>query len=605
MSFLIKFHVMKVIFKYSIIASLLLSFSFQALAQLPSGYASEQVFSGLNQAIGTVFNSDGTKMFIWEKAGRVYVANWNGSSYVKQSNPVLDISDEVGNWRDFGFSSFCLDPDFDTNGLVYMFYMVDREHLMDYGTPSYDPNDNDYYEASISRVTRYKLNLGSSPLTTDYSSRKVLLGETPSTGIPLLHESHAGGTILFGADGTLLVSTGDNASYNTTDTGSVGHTYYAQALNDGILRPEENVGAFRSQMINSLCGKILRLDPDTGDGISSNPHYNASEPRSAASRMWAMGFRNPFRMSFKHGSGSTNPADGDPGVLFVVDVGWGTWEDLHVIDKPGLNAGWPLYEGQTKLNSYYNSGTTNPDEGNVPFVNNCPQPTSWNDDANPANRRYVHNRPEVAWRHIGSNVARVPWFNGSTPITKKVGESGSPTTGNNFSGNTGVAGVYVVGNEMGQAYKHKYLFTDYTENWIQAATLTDGSQNWFSDISEFASSNFGAGIVHMMQNPLDGYIYYCNIFNGTIYRIVNNNVLSVSRVSNNQVKMFPNPSNGELYFSGITGNSKITIYSITGKKILTTVASNNESIQLDVKAGFYLAKIENGEQQVTKKLIIK
>ena len=82
-------------------------------------------------------------------------------------------------------------------------------------------------------------------------------------------------------------------------------------------------------------------------------------------------------------------------------------------------------------------------------------------------------------------------------------------------------------------------------------------------------------------------------------------MLSVSRVSNNSVKIFPNPSNGELYFSGIAGNSKITIYSIAGKKILTTVASNNESIQLDVKAGFYLAKIENVEQQVTKKLIIK
>lgn len=590
--------------KILVLGTFYLTFNYQVIAQLPSGYTSEQVFNGISQPMGTVFNADGTKMFIWVKSGKVYVANWNGSSYVMQSNPVLDISDEVGNWRDFGFSSFCLDPNFDSNGLVYMFYMVDREHLMDYGTGSYDSNDDDYYEASISRVTRYKLNLGANPLTTDYSSRAVLLGESPSTGVPLLHESHAGGTILFGADGTLLISTGDNASYNTTDTGSVGHTYYSQALSDGILRPEENVGAFRSQMINSLCGKILRIDPVTGDGLSSNPHYNASAPRSASSRMWAMGLRNPFRMSFKHGSGSTNPADGNPGVLFVVDVGWNTYEDLHVIDKPGLNAGWPLYEGPTKLNSYYNSGTTNPDEGNALFVNNCPQPTSWVDDANPANRRYVHNRPEVAWRHVGTNDARVPWFTGATPTALKVGSSGSPTTGSNFSGNTGVAGVYVVGNEMGQAYKHKYLFTDYTENWIQSATLNDGTENWFSDISEFASSNFGSGIVHMMQNPLDGYIYYCNIFNGTIYRIINNNVLNVSKNSIDQINLYPNPAKENVFINELKKESLVTIYSISGKEMLQTKVNNKQSIRLNLDSGFYLVKIVDGDLQATKKLII-
>ena len=64
--------------------------------------------------MGAVFNSDGTKMFIWVKSGKIYVADWIAptSSYVMQTTPVLDISDEVGDWRDFGFSSICLDPDF-------------------------------------------------------------------------------------------------------------------------------------------------------------------------------------------------------------------------------------------------------------------------------------------------------------------------------------------------------------------------------------------------------------------------------------------------------------------------------------------------------------
>ena len=469
--------------------------------------------------MGVVFNEDGTKMFVWEKRGHVYVSNWNGSAYIKQTTPVLDISDEVGDWRDFGFASFCLDPDFESNGLVYMYYMVDREHLMNFGTPSYDPNDNDYYEASISRLTRYQLNIGSSPLIADYNSRAVLLGESVSTGVPLTHESHAGGTVIFGDDGTLLVSTGDNASYSSVDTGSANETYWQQAINDGIMRPEENVGAFRAQMITSLCGKVLRLDPATGDGIPSNPHYDASNPRSPESRMWAMGLRHPFRMSIQEGSGNSDPILGNPGIIQVADVGWGTWEDLHIFDKGGLNGGWPLYEGLTQHNSYYNSGTTNPDEGNALFVDNCPQPIDFGDSEEPELRRFVHDRPEVAWRHGGSNEARVPWFSGNSPTNPRVGASGSPTTGIEFRGNTAIAGIYIQGDEMGSSMNGKYLFTDYVRNWINVATLTDGDLNWISDISELAPINFGSGIVHMMQNPLDGHIYYVNIFNGTLFKI--------------------------------------------------------------------------------------
>ncbi|MEH6537358.1 MAG: PQQ-dependent sugar dehydrogenase, partial [Psychroserpens sp.] len=490
-------------------------------AQLPVGYTDSEVQSNYNTIMGVVFNQDGTQMFVWEKRGHVYVSNWNGSIYVKQATPVLDISDEVGDWRDFGFASFCLDPNFDTNGLVYMYYMVDREHLLNFGTPSYNPNDDDYYEASISRVTRYQLNIGSNPLTTNYSSRAVLLGESVSSGVPLTHESHAGGTVIFATDGTLLVSTGDNASYLSVDIGNDDDTYFQQAIDDGILRPEENVGAFRSQMPTSLCGKVLRLDPGTGDGIPSNPLYEGGNPRSPKSRMWAMGLRHPFRMSIQPGSGSTNPNDGDPGIIQVADVGWGTWEDLHIFDKGGLNGGWPLYEGLTLHNGYYNSGATNPDEGNILFVNNCPQPTSFNDSPVASNRRFVHDRPEVAWRHGGASntEARVPWFNGTTPTEPRVGSSQSPTSGIEFRGNTAIAGVYIQGDALGSSMKGKYLFTDYIRNWINVATLTDGSLNWISDISELAPINFGFGIVHMMQNPLDGFVYYVNINDGTLHRI--------------------------------------------------------------------------------------
>ena len=269
-----------------------------AQINLPPGFSYSYAVTGLSQPVGSAFNSDGTKLFVWEKGGKVYLFNWNSSTqqYVKQTTPVLDISPEVGNWRDHGLVGFAVDPNFNVNGLIYLSYVVDRHYLMNFGTGSYNANTNNYNSATIGRVTRYATTTGGGNLTAVTASRTILIGESKTTGIPVLYESHGVGSLVFAADGTLLVSTGDAASYLAPDIGSKVETYYIQALADGIMRDNENVGAFRSQMLNSLCGKILRIDPVTGNGISSNPFYDASFPMSAKSRVWTLGLRNPFRM---------------------------------------------------------------------------------------------------------------------------------------------------------------------------------------------------------------------------------------------------------------------------------------------------------------------
>ncbi len=258
---------------------------FTTAQTLPTGFIQSRTQSGYVAPMGVVFTPDGQRQFVWDKSGKVWVSVWNGTQYVKQTTAVLDLSEEVGNWRDFGLLSFCLDPNYAQNGLVYLFYMVDRHHLMNAGTTSYNPATDAYYRATISRVTRYRFETINNVLTANTSSRQVLLGETKSTGIPLTHESHAGGTLVFGRDGSLMLTTGDNASYSSTDKGSASETYFQQAINDGIMRANENVGSFRSQMLNSHCGKVLRMDPNTGDGLSSNPYFDAANPRSAQSRV--------------------------------------------------------------------------------------------------------------------------------------------------------------------------------------------------------------------------------------------------------------------------------------------------------------------------------
>ena len=82
-----------------------------------ANFSATNIGSGWSEPVGAVFNKTGTKLFVWEKGGKVFVCNWNTTSqtYVKQSTVVLDISPEVGNWRDHGMLGFALDPDFDVN----------------------------------------------------------------------------------------------------------------------------------------------------------------------------------------------------------------------------------------------------------------------------------------------------------------------------------------------------------------------------------------------------------------------------------------------------------------------------------------------------------
>ena len=242
-----------------------------------------------------------------------------------------------------------------SNGHIYLLYTVDRHHLLYTGTPSYDPAADEYFNATIGRITRYTAEAASNFTTVDYNSRTVLLGESVSTGVPSLHQSHGVGSLVFGTDGTLMASFGDGASYNGVDRGPGPGSYGAQAEIDGIVTPEENIGAYRAQVLHSLSGKIVRIDPATGDGVASNPYFDASQPRSQQSRIWAVGVRNPYRMALVPNTGSHNAADGDPGMFSFGDVGWITHEELNIVNAPGMNFGWPWYEGMVYHTAYNNA----------------------------------------------------------------------------------------------------------------------------------------------------------------------------------------------------------------------------------------------------------
>ncbi|NOS69040.1 MAG: PKD domain-containing protein [Verrucomicrobia bacterium] len=496
-------------------------------ASLPSGFIEQTVGSGWNEAVGLTFAADG-RMFVWERGGRV----WTMTNGVKSSVPFLDINDEVGAWGDFGMHGFCLDPNFTNNGRVYLLYAVDHHHLMNFGTSNYNANTNEYNMGSIGRITRYTAYATNGFQTIDYGSRVVLLGESRSNGIATVHMSHGMGSLVFGKDGTLLASCGDGGSYATVDTGgAVGGSYYLQCLNEGIIRTKENVGAFRAQLVDCLNGKVLRLDPETGDGVQSNPFYDPANPRAPRSRVWALGLRNPFRMTLRPESGSHNAADANPGALYIGDVGWQVWEDLNVCIGPGRNFGWPVFEGLTNQPDYsaptvYNRDATNPLFG----VNGCTQqylqftdllkqvslnPPSWPNPCNASQQipasipRFTHTRPAIDWGHAGRPSRTGTFDGGGNATVVNLDASNSPVPGPRFDGNCSIGGTWYEGDDFPASYKNTYFQGDYGQEWIRNFSF-DTNNNPIS-ARNFLSS--GGGIVFIGTHPTSGALYYITYMN--------------------------------------------------------------------------------------------
>jgi hypothetical protein len=89
-----------------------------------------------------------------------------------------------------------------------------------------------------------------------------------------------------------------------------------------------------SQDLSNMLGKILRIDVDHGE-LYGIPADNPFQGANMKSEIYAMGLRNPWRISFDRG--------GDH-LLFAADIGQNLYEEVNIIDKGG-NYGWNVREG--------------------------------------------------------------------------------------------------------------------------------------------------------------------------------------------------------------------------------------------------------------------
>jgi len=208
---------------------------------------------------------------------------------------------------------FALDPDFRDNGYIYVLYVVDPVLSSTFRGSNYDPTANEYNAATIGRLTRYTCRPQMAFGQWDPTSRQILIGETKQTGIPICSVSHGVGSLVFVRMDVVGIGRRRSHSLRRRHWWRSKRTVYApQALADGILRPKEDVGAFRAQLVDSLDGKVLRIDPATGNGLPAILTTTPPNPRAPRSRVWALGLRNPFRMGLRPNTGSHYPPTATP-----------------------------------------------------------------------------------------------------------------------------------------------------------------------------------------------------------------------------------------------------------------------------------------------------
>ncbi|MEX2246813.1 MAG: PQQ-dependent sugar dehydrogenase [Dehalococcoidia bacterium] len=271
------------------------------------GFVQEPVVTALQFPTAFAFAPDG-RIFITEKNGKVRIFK-DGTLLPTAFYTVSPIN----TFADRGLLGIALDPNFASNGFVYLAY-------------SYENNPSDADGPKTNQVIRVTAN--GDVATTD--PKVVLLGtqagtpQKPSCAdwpgsdcIPVDHLSHAIGNLRFGADGMLYVVTGDGSSYSGVDARALG-----------------------AQDLDLLRGKVLRVNPANGQGLMDNPFYNGSLTANR-SKVWAYGLRNGFRFTFRPGTNT----------IYLGDVGWDNWEEQNIIIG-GDNLGWPCYEGDLQQAGY-------------------------------------------------------------------------------------------------------------------------------------------------------------------------------------------------------------------------------------------------------------
>jgi uncharacterized repeat protein (TIGR01451 family) len=310
---------------------------------LPAGFQDSVLFSGLTEPTSVEYAPDG-RIFVAEKSGLIKVFD---DVYDPAPTVFADLRNNVHNFWDRGLLGLALDPSFPSRPYVYALYTFDAPiggTAPTWGTPGGTSDacptppgptaDGCVVSGRLSRLT------ASGDVMT--GTERVLVEDWCQQ-----YPSHSVGDIAFGADGALYASAGEGASYFWTDYGQDGNPLNPcgdppAGVGGQQTTPTAEGGSLRSQDLRTsgdpagLSGSIIRVDPNTGAGLSGNPLFSSTDPN--ARRIIASGLRNPFRFAMRPGTNE----------VWVGDVGYVSYDEIDRVPAPGgpiENFGWPCYEG--------------------------------------------------------------------------------------------------------------------------------------------------------------------------------------------------------------------------------------------------------------------
>ena len=216
-----------------------------------------------------------------------------------------------------GLMGITADPDFANNNYIYLYYATK--------------------DTAANRLSRFTFKDGK----LDLASEKKILDVGSMRNICC----HTGGSLAFGPEGSLYLSTGDN----TTPFNQPNSKYELEGYGpiDNRAGFEQYDGRRGSGNTNDLRGKVLRIKVNP-DGSYSIPEGNLFKPGTPKTRpeIYAMGTRNPYRISIDKKTGFLYWGDVGPdaGQESPNVKGSRGYDELNQARKAG-NFGYPFFIG--------------------------------------------------------------------------------------------------------------------------------------------------------------------------------------------------------------------------------------------------------------------
>ncbi|RNI31076.1 ThuA domain-containing protein [Rufibacter latericius] len=354
-----------------------------------------------------------------------------------------------------GLMGLAKDPDFAKNNFIFLYY---------------SPADT-----SVNRLSRFVFRNGK----LDMASEKIVLELYSQRQICC----HTGGSIAFGPDNLLYLSTGDNS----TPFDEKGQTY----TNQGYAPLDDREGHLQydarrtSGNTNDLRGKVIRIKVKA-DGSYEIPAGNLFPKNQAKTRpeIYTMGHRNPYRISVDQKTGFLYWGEVGPDAKTdsLATRGPKGYDEVNQARKAG-NYGWPLFVANNYPYLRYNYGTGTSGEAFNP--------------AKPVN----DSRNNTGLVNLPAAQPAFIWYPyDASPDFPQVGTGGR----NAMAGPVYYTDMFPENTRYAQYYHGKLFIYDWIRDWIKVVTMKKNGD--FDKMEPFMENEKFAAIMDMEVGP-DGKIY--------------------------------------------------------------------------------------------------